>query len=219
MFPIPAEMTSQIIYQGFAVGFLAAIPLGPMGMICVQRTLSQGRLAGMISATGLTLAAAFWCVVAAQGLSVVASFVSGHETSAMVVLGGFLVAAGIGGLMKGRRKACGTSFNACGTMAGHFVTSLVGVLLNPITFVTMTAVLAVLGGVQKNPGVQGLTWLAAAVFMGGMVLWVAITQGVTLLRNRLGESGGLRISQALNGCILVLGIIYLVRPLLPQLAG
>lgn len=212
-------MTSHFFYQGFAIGFLAAIPLGPMGMICVQRTLTQGRMAGMVSATGLTLAAAFWCVVAAQGLSVVARFFSGHETACMVALGVFLTLAGLSGLIKGQRQARVSASNGYGTLASHFLTSLVGVLLNPITFVTMTAVLAILGGVQKHPGFQGLTWLAAAVFMGGMILWLGITQGVTLLRNRLGEEGGLRISQVLNGCIVVLGIVYLVRPLFPQMMG
>ena len=212
-------MTSHLIWQGFAVGFLAAVPLGPMGMVCVQRTLSHGRLAGLVSALGLTLAAAFWCVVAAQGLSTVATLYSGREAAAMGVLGGFLVLAGLVGLLRGRRQMQSIGPNNCSTLAGHFLTSLAGVILNPVTFITMTAVLAILGGGHKNLGAEGLTWLAVAVFAGGMVLWVAITQGVTMMRDRLGDQGGWRISQALNASIILLGIVYLVRPFLPPLMG
>ncbi|MCU0786744.1 MAG: hypothetical protein MUC91_00900, partial [Verrucomicrobia bacterium] len=60
---------------------------------------------------------------------------------------------------------------------------------------------------------------AVAVFSGGMTVWLALTQGVALMRERLGESGGGRISLVLNGGILLLGIVYIIRPLIPQMTG
>lgn len=212
-------MTSHILWQGIAVGFLAAVPLGPMGMVCVQRTLAHGRRAGLVSASGLTVAASFWCVVAAQGLSAVASLVAGREAMATFALGGFLVLAGLIGLGKGRKQIQLPSCAARGTLVGHFVTSFLGVILNPITFVTMTAALAILGGVRQAAGIENMAWLAVAVCVGGMMVWLAITHGVTVMRDRLGESGGVRINQVLNSCILLLGLVYLVRPLLPHMMG
>ena len=212
-------MSSHLFYQGLVVGFLAAIPLGPMGMICVQRTFAQGRAAGIASATGLTLAASFWCVVAAQGLSVVSQLFVGRESLAQVLLGLFLISAGTAGLLRGRDQLRVSSSRPNGTLTSHFVTSLMGVILNPVTFVTMTAVLAVMGGVQRNPGVQGLTWLGVAVFVGGMTLWLIITQGIAVLRCHLGERSGLRLNQVLNCCILLLGVVYLIRPFMTQTTG
>jgi threonine/homoserine/homoserine lactone efflux protein len=212
-------MTSQLFWQGYAVGLLAAIPLGPMGMVCLQRTLTQGRTAGLVSASGLTLAAALWCVAAAQGLSAFAGFLAGRKTVCMIALGGFLVVAGAIGLVQGRRRIESPPVSSYGTLAGHFFTSLAGVLFNPITFLTMTAVLAILGGSREGSGFGGMAWLAVAVFAGGMSVWLALTQGVTLMRDRLGKNGGLRVSLVLNGGILLLGIIYIVRPLIPQMTG
>lgn len=212
-------MTSHFAWQGFVVGCLAAVPLGPMGMVCVRRTLVSGRLSGLVSACGLTLAAAFWCVVAAQGLSQVADLVAGREKVFTAGLGVFLCAAGILGLARGHRQAGPLAPNALGSLASQFVSSLLGVVFNPVTFVTMTAVLAILGGVGGQLSVQRMLGLAGAVFLGGMTVWVCLTQGVVTMRNRLGERGGAWISNALNCCILAVGIVYMVRPFVPHAMG
>jgi hypothetical protein len=167
----------------------------------------------------LTLAAAFWCVVAAQGLSTVAAVVAGHENAFTVALGGFLVLAGVLGLVRGQRIKQSTRRVSGVSLAGQFVSSLLGVILNPITFVTMTAVLAILGGVNADLGMQGMAGLALGVLLGGMTLWVGITYGVALMKHRFGVEGGAVLSKGLNCCILLLGLAYLVRPLLPHGAG
>lgn len=212
-------MTPSFVWQGFVVGFLAAVPLGPMGMVCVQRTLAYGRVSGLVSACGLTLAAAFWCVVAAQGLSSVEALIAGHETIFTLALGIFLLVAGAAGLARGGYPVAPLPRNAFGSLAGQFASSLLGVALNPITFVTMTAVLAILGGVGVRLGVNGMVGLAGAAFAGGMTVWLCITQGIVFMRDRLGVGGGAWISRTLNGCLLVLGVVYIVRPFLPDVVG
>jgi threonine/homoserine/homoserine lactone efflux protein len=211
-------MSLHPVWLGFSVGFLAAIPLGPMGMVCVQRTLSHGRLSGLTSACGLTVAAAFWCVVAAQGLTTVAGLVAGHEAAFTTALGFFLITAGAYGLASGDKqqpRRCATY----GSLAGQFISSLLGVILNPLTFLTMTAALAILGGVQADLSLQGTISLAGGVFLGGMTLWLGITHGVGLMRDHLGERGESRLSKTLNGCLLLLGVLYTVRPLLSHGIG
>ncbi|MCU0770235.1 MAG: hypothetical protein MUE94_00500 [Verrucomicrobia bacterium] len=145
--------------------------------------------------------------------------VAGHEMMLTVGLGLFLVAVGIWGMTRCGRTVEMGSGNDYGSLAAQFVSSLLGVILNPVTLVTMTAVLAVLGGVQARLGVEGMAGLAVAVFLGGMTLWLGITQGVAFMGARLGESGGERLGRILNGCILALGVVYLIRPLLSEVVG
>jgi threonine/homoserine/homoserine lactone efflux protein len=212
-------MTSHHVWLGFAIGCLAAIPLGPMGMVCIQRTLDHGRLSGLASAAGLTAGAALWCVVAARGLSTMAELFVGREAVFMIALGLFLVAAGIAGLRRATLCVERLPVQAYGSLAGQVFSSFLGVLLNPVTFVTMTAVLAILGGVEANLGLQGLAGLAGAVFAGGMLVWFFITHSIGLMSKRLGQRGGIRLSKALNYCILGLGILYVIRPFLPDAMG
>ncbi len=213
------RMTPSFVWQGFIVGFLAAVPLGPMGMVCVQRTLAYGRLSGLVSACGLALAAAFWCVVAAQGLRSVAELVAGHETIFTLALGVFLLVAGAAGLARGGCPVAPLPRDGVGSLVGQFTSCFLGVAFNPITFVTMTAVLAILGGVGTRLGLNGAIGLAGAAFAGGMSVWLCLTQGIALMRERLGEGGGVWISRTLNGCLLVLGVVYIVRPFLHDAVG
>jgi hypothetical protein len=86
-------------------------------------------------------------------------------------------------------------------------------------FVTITAVLAVLGGVPRNPGIAGLAALGAGVLAGGATTWLLQVHGALILKDRLGESGGLRLSRVLNYIILSIGLVYLVRPFIPDVVG
>lgn len=190
-----------------------------MGMVCVQRTLDNGRRCGLVSASGLTLAAAFWCVVAAQGLSRLAELVAGSKTLFTVALGLFLAVAGCVGLIRGMRPLGSHSVCFSRSLVSHFVSSFLGVILNPITFLTMTAVLAILGGIPARLSWQGMAGLALAFVFGGMTLWAGLTHGVVAMKTHLGERGGRWVSQILNGCILVLGLVYMARPFLGNGVG
>lgn len=143
----------------------------------------------------------------------------GREAILTFALGVFLVAAGGWGLVQGRQESQSSSPIACTSLAGQFTSSLLGVALNPITFLTMTAVLAMLGGIQAHLGRQGMAGLAGGVFLGGMTVWVCITCGIGLMRGRLGEGSRVCLSQFLNGAIVILGVAYMVRPFLPEAMG
>lgn len=201
-------MTIKLFCQGFAVGVLAAIPLGPMGMLCVQRTLTYGRRSGLVSASGLAVAAALWCLIAVKSLGLVADKLSLESNVFKLGLGLFLVAAAVGGWARGHRPK--NLRIGKGGMVGQFLSSLVVVMTNPITLVTLTAVLAVLGVVRVDLGVRGGLALMAAVFFGGMTLWVVVAQLLNLLRHRLGPAGCARINWSLNLVIFLMGVGYLL---------
>jgi threonine/homoserine/homoserine lactone efflux protein len=206
-------MTLQLFWQGCLVGMLAAVPLGPMGIIAVQRTMTGGRWSGLASAAGLTVALALWCVVAMQGLALVTGFVLGKEWLLRAGLGFFLMAAGLQGVLNARRIAARVLATDTGTLAAHFTSSFLGVALNPVTFVTLTAVLAVLKVVRGRIPLVVAAELAVAVFLGGMAFWVVLTHALVALRRHLGEHSCARISFALSAGVLVLGCGYLASPL------
>lgn len=212
-------MTTKLLCQGFAVGMLAAIPLGPMGILCVRRTMAYGRISGLVSASGLTLAVALWCIVAVQGLSAVAQLMAGRELMFTASLGLFLIVAGTMGLLKVGRQTEPLDSTAYGSFGSHFFSCLMGAVLNPVMFVTLTAVLALLGVGTVELSPQGILSLAVAVFAGGITLWICLTHVLTMTRERLGHFGCARINKTLNVCILILGIAYLLRPFLSAVAG
>jgi hypothetical protein len=160
----------------------------------------------------LTVALALWCVVALQGLSAVGGLVAGREALLRVGLGLFLVAAGLQGMLRARRVAHDQPGMDPGTLAAHFTSAFMGVVLNPVTFVTLTAVLAVLQVVSTPLSIPVAVGVSAAVFVGGMTMWIMLTHGLTALRERLGETACGRVNLALNLCILMLGLGYMASP-------
>ena len=77
-------MTSEIIesfsffVKGFSVGFMASIPLGPIGVMCIQRTLSKGHRSGVVSGLGAASADLIFAIIAVFSLTLVMSFVETH---------------------------------------------------------------------------------------------------------------------------------------------
>ena len=67
-------MGEQFLIKGFIIGFSIAAPVGPIGVLCIRRTLVNGRLAGLLSGLGAATADAVYGVIAGFGLTVIASF-------------------------------------------------------------------------------------------------------------------------------------------------
>ena len=77
--------------KGFIVGMGASIPLGPMGVMCVQKTLSKGRNSGFISGLGASITDTFFAAIAVLGLAYVQSFITEYERG-VLLFGGMIVA-------------------------------------------------------------------------------------------------------------------------------
>src|ERR1043165_1404602 len=84
-------MTVQLLLQGFAVGAVSTFPLGPIGVVCVQRILTLGPRSGLASALGIALGAAIWCLVVMLGLGWLAERVNLSSSLVRLLLGGFLI--------------------------------------------------------------------------------------------------------------------------------
>ena len=80
----------ELLIKGIVVGYIASIPLGPIGVICIQRTLSKGKLSGFVSGLGASTADTFLSIVAGLGLSFIIDFVVDY-TAIFKLLGGILV--------------------------------------------------------------------------------------------------------------------------------
>jgi len=209
--PIDYRMTVQLLLQGFAVGAVATFPLGAIGLICLQRILTQGPRSGVASATGIILGTALWCVVAVQGLGWLAERVNLSGVGIRLVLGSFLIFVAVRNL----RHANDAPATDAGSrqMAGQFCSTFLISLPNPVTVITVTAVLAAFGIGGTRLGLGEACVFSVAVFAGGMTLWLLLARVLMSLRRRLGEDTTRRVRRALSWLTLVLGIGYLVSVL------
>lgn len=201
------------LIRGIIVGFLIAAPVGPIGILCIRRTLALGRATGFVSGLGAATADATYGFVAAFGLTSVSTFLVNHQAWLRVVGGAFLsylaytifTAPPVGhtaGPVEG------------GGLMGAYASTLLLTITNPATILSFAAIFAGLGlgTMRSDSGSSG--WLVLGVFLGSG-LWWAILSGVTgTLRSRL-DVGSLRwvnrASALLIGGFGVAAILSVVR--------
>jgi threonine/homoserine/homoserine lactone efflux protein len=194
------------LLRGAALGLAIAAPVGPIGVLCIRRTLADGRLIGFVSGLGAATADASYGAVAAFGLTLVSSLLLSLRLWVHLVGALFLCYLGLRtALARPATTPAGTSGKG---LAGAYATTLALTLTNPATILSFAVVFAGLGLAGGTVAVAALT--VAGVFAGSALWWLMLSTGVGLLRARF-TLGAMRWVNRLSGAVLVgFGIFALV---------
>lgn len=172
-----------IFLKGLAIGFAMAMPVGPVGILCINRTLSHGMKSGLLSGLGAALGDAVLGGTAAAGLSSVTAFLLGIETELRFGGGIFLVVLGLWTWFKHNNMPA-----AAPRIHGAVVTTFLLVVTNPITilaFLGFFASFRIVGSTGAGVQVAALT---LGVFFGSGLWWTLLCSGTRRLSRRL-DSG------------------------------
>jgi threonine/homoserine/homoserine lactone efflux protein len=189
--------------KGLTIGAIIAMPFGAVGMLCLQRAITQGLRVGLLSGLGAAAADAFYGAVAAFGLTFVSDFLAAHAALLQRAGGVFLVAMGLRlAFSKAAPKPIAVPSQQ---YAGAFASIFLLTLTNPMTMVGFLAIFAGFGLGQAETGAVAATAVVAGVFCGSMVWWAALAYGGKLLRYRL--LAHMRTIRRVSGaCIVVFGL-------------
>ena len=190
--------------QGLILGFSVAAPVGPIGLLCFQRTLDRGRLHGFVSGLGAASADALYGTIAALGLTAISSFLLGLQFWLQLVGGLFLLYLGLKTILAVPAEKTAGADDKAG-LAGAYCSILLLTLANPATILAFFAVFAGLGvGAQLGDSRSALL-LIGGVFLGSAAWWLLLSVIAGLLRHQL-TSGARRAVNIFSGlCILSLG--------------
>lgn len=204
-----------MLLKGLILGFSIAAPVGPIGLLCIQRTLQRGRLAGFVSGLGAATADACYGLIAALGLNTVVSFLVGLQF--WLQLGGGLFLLGLGAKIMFVRPVAASAAASTPNQAhltGAFASVLLLTLTNPATILSFFAVFAGLG-IDARPG--SAVSLVVGVFLGSAAWWLILSFLAGLLRDRLNE-GRMRALDVIAGLSLIVLAAWslwpLVRPII-----
>lgn len=173
-----------VFFKGLAVGFVGAVPLGPLGVICIRRTLQAGFFAGAIGGIGTAFADAIFGIISAFGLTFIAKFLTDMEVPLRIVGGAFMLAMGIYLLThkpteKTIQEAPATSkFSHMGNIISNFFLTIT----NPVAIVFFTMAFASLGIAENQSFIKGAV-VVLGVFCGSMLSWILLSGLVSLKRN------------------------------------
>jgi threonine/homoserine/homoserine lactone efflux protein len=174
-----------LLSKGLMAGLAIAVPVGPVNVLCASRTLTKGRLSGLMSGFGAATADALYGAIAGFSITFLIEFLEREEFWIRVVGGLLLVAIGI---MYVRKPAQAPNLQKEDDSAVHsdFSSTLLLTLTNPTTVLSFVAVLAGLG-----MGGQRAWWLTfllvGGIFLGSMLWWVILVLVVNRFRDRFDQ--------------------------------
>jgi threonine/homoserine/homoserine lactone efflux protein len=184
--------------QGAAIGFAIAAPVGPIGVLCIRRSVAHGRRIGLLSGLGAATADAVYGSIAAFGLTAVTDLLLSQRLWLGAVGGAFLCYLGAKTFVSPPASAAGGA-DADSPMSAYLSTVLV-TLANPTTILSFVAIFAGLG-VGVGGGYARASAMVAGVFVGSALWWLILSGAAAAFRSRLGPAS-LRAVNRVSGVVI-----------------
>jgi threonine/homoserine/homoserine lactone efflux protein len=196
-----------LFLKGLVIGFSIAAPVGPIGILCIKRTLTSGRMAGLVSGLGAATADAVYGCIAAFGLTFISSFLI-HQQSWLRLLGGaFLCYLGIKTFFTKPAESSSQSNQL--SLVNAYGSTFILTLTNPLTILSFAAIFAGLGLLDVEGNYLSSVVIVLGVFIGSACWWILLSTGVSLFRTRFTPNGLLWVNRISGLIILGFGIAAL----------
>ncbi len=196
----------ELLIKGILAGVAISAPVGPVNVLCMSRTLTKGRLAGLVSGLGAATGDTFYGAIAGFSISFVIQFLL-REEFWIRLFGGFLL-IGIGFLYYFKKPQ---SLKEERTKSTHseFITAFLLNLTNPTVVLSFLAILAALGTGHRKPPLLTLL-LVGGIFVGSMLWWILLTAIASHFRDRFTDKAMLWMNRIAGLAIGGFGIVTLI---------
>jgi threonine/homoserine/homoserine lactone efflux protein len=198
------------LLKSIAIGFAIAAPVGPIGVLCIRRTLTEGPWMGLATGLGAATADVVFGFVAAFGLTAVASFFLKQQFWFGLLGGGYLCYLGLA-ILKSAPPSWNGPLNNGNWSRAYFSTFLL-TLANPVTILSFLALFAGFG-VEVARDYRGAGVLVLGVLIGSAMWWLMLSVSATLARARLSASSLRLVNRLSGGFLLGFGLYVLLRVL------
>jgi threonine/homoserine/homoserine lactone efflux protein len=202
-------MDIMFLINGFIIGFTASIPLGPIGLICIQRTINGSLKNGFVSGLGASLADTFFAIVAAFGITAIHTFIEEQQLYLRIIGGSILVVLGLKFFLTNptiqTRKQ-----NKNGNLWTDFVSVFFLTLSNPLTVFVFGAVFAGFGIIPKDNTWFEMLELVMGIFFGALCWWILLVNIVNFFRDKFRLRRLWWLNKIVGAIITIFGFIALI---------
>ncbi len=201
-------MLFSYLLKGFIIGFSLAVPVGPIGLLCIRRTLTRGPAAGIASGMGAATADGVYGLIAALGITFISNFLFNHHITLRFIGGCILCYLGI----KIIRSIPSEDLNSA-KENGHvhdYVSTLLLTLTNPVTVVVFAAIFAAAGVGDTEGNYLGATVLVAGVVSGSALWWLILCGAVSYFHGKVNDRV-LKLVNRVSGTLIAgFGLVVLL---------
>jgi putative LysE/RhtB family amino acid efflux pump len=202
-----------LLISGFVIGLIAAVPVGPVNLLCVRRTFAHGSLYGFLSGLGAALADVVFAAIVGFGFTWIARLIQSHSTTIEIVGGLMLLVFGVRTFLASPQLRLDDRLKAKeavdgGTLARAMASTFLLAITNPATLLAFTAMFAgVAGLVGGQASFFGAAMLVAGVAAGSTSWWFTLTTIAGLFHAKIDERVMTMINRISGAVITVFGLV------------
>jgi threonine/homoserine/homoserine lactone efflux protein len=195
-------MNHGYLIKGLAIGFSIAAPVGPIGVLCIRRSLRDGLLTGFMAGLGAATADAAYGCVAGFGLTSVSSLLVSHRLWLGMAGGAFLCYLGARTFFA--KPPEDSAPEGGGRHLSAYGSTFLLTLANPATILSFAAVFAAFG-IGGAAGYQSAATLVLGVFLGSATWWLVLSGSVSAVRSRVNSSWMKAVNRLSGATLLAFG--------------
>ena len=198
-------MEYTLLLKGIIIGFALALPIGPIGILCIRKTATEGHLSGMVVGFGAATADAVYGFIAAFGLTVVSDALVTRQMWFRLIGGAFLCYLGVKTyLAKPPENSKGGNGKG---LLGSYVSTFLLTLTNPLSIIAFIGVFAGFGLRNTDLSLGSASTLISGVFLGSSLWFFLLSYSVTLFREKINATGLGWVNRISGGLIVMFGLI------------
>jgi threonine/homoserine/homoserine lactone efflux protein len=204
--------------EGMLIGLVVAVPVGPLGLLCINRALMMGPMCGLFSGLGVATADALAAGIAALGISLISGFLLEHELL-LRLIGGFVLCS-LGYMIYKTEPVAQAPVNHVNGLLSAYVTTFLLTVSNPVTVLSFVAIYAGWHVPSLHGHYIAAAILTAGVFSGSALWWVGLFIGLTAFHDKFNLRFLFWVHRVSGAVIAVCGIAVLLSlSPLPQSLG
>ena len=208
----------DIVFKGLLIGIIASAPMGPVGVLCVQRTLNKGRWYGFVTGCGAALSDMIYAGITGLGMGLVVDFVS-NDTNRfyLQIIGSLLLMCfGFYTYRTDPTRKIRQSGKPKGTLTHNGITAFLVTLSNPlIVFLFMALYAQFAFGLQPDKPVEMLMGFLSIVG-GALLWWWGLTWLIDQIRAKF-DTNGIKLINKIIGMVVILGSVIILLTTLTSL--
>jgi len=202
-------MFLTLLLKGILIGFLVSIPLGPIGILVIQRTVNKSRLAGLMSGMGAALSDTLYAVIAGFSLTFIIDFIRENELLFQAFGAVVVLALGIHIFFKNPVTDLRRNRLKGNTHFQDIISSFLVTISNPLTIFVFLAVFTSSGVAISMEKPYHSFFVILGIFSGAFIWWFSLSGIVSLVKHKIN----LRILWWINktaGILIVLFVLITV---------
>jgi threonine/homoserine/homoserine lactone efflux protein len=201
-----------LIGSGVVMGLIAAVPIGPVNLICIRRSFAFGPVNGFVSGLGAALGDGVFAAITGFGLTWIAQLIEGYATFIELIGGAMMVWMGWRTFLSPPVNRVEEGPDGSASLFRAIISTFALTVTNPVTLLSFGVMFAGLGGLAGGAGsFNDASLVVAGVVAGSTIWWLALTTLIGLFHARIDEKAMRIINRGCGVLVMGCGLAVLIH--------